>query len=133
MYITLESDYAIRIVLHLCRAGCRLDARTLSEKTGVTLRFALKIMRKLVSEGIVKSFKGTQGGYELAKKPEEISLRDVIETVEGQYYLSRCLAPDVDCTRQKEPGETCKVQAVFCEVSKVVRQRLSEATFDKLV
>ena len=48
MHITLEADYAIRIVQVLAQNQRRLDAKTISEMTGVTLRFSLKILRKLV-------------------------------------------------------------------------------------
>ena len=89
MHITLEADYAVRIVHALAQSGKRLDAKTISEMTGVTLRFSLKILRKLVAAGIVKSFKGTQGGYEIGKPAEEISLGEVIETIEGRYTLNR--------------------------------------------
>lgn len=88
MHITLEADYAVRIVHALAQSGKRLDAKTISEMTGVTLRFSLKILRKLVAAGIVKSFKGTQGGYEIGKPAEEISLGEVIETIEGRYTLN---------------------------------------------
>ncbi|MGN0674985.1 MAG: Rrf2 family transcriptional regulator, partial [Oscillospiraceae bacterium] len=55
MHITLEADYAIRIVHCLAKSKKRLDAKTIAEQTTVTLRFALKILRKLVASGIVKS------------------------------------------------------------------------------
>ena len=78
MYITLEADYAVRIVDCLARNAIRMDAKTLAAHTGVTLRFSLKILRKLVAEGIIRSYKGTQGGYELAIPAQEISLGRVI-------------------------------------------------------
>ena len=84
MHITLESDYAIRIVQILACANNRMDAKTIAEETCVTLRFSLKILRKLVTEGLVKSYKGSQGGYELTRPAKEISLKDVIEAVEGE-------------------------------------------------
>ena len=46
MHITLETDYAIRIVLYLAKANKRVEAKNISENTEVTLRFALKILRK---------------------------------------------------------------------------------------
>ena len=131
MHLTLEADYAVRIVICLSEAGCRMDAGAISECTGVTLRFALKILRKLVSSGIVKSFKGTQGGYELVNAPDQITLRQVVETVEGTYYLSRCLKPDHLCARKRQRG--CKVQAVYGEISKMVREKLDSVTFDQLI
>lgn len=131
MHITLESDYAIRIVVYLAREGSRSDAKTIAESTEVTLRFALKILRKLVSGGIVCSYKGINGGYELAKKPGQISLADVIGVIEGPYYLSRCLKPDGECPRVH--GKDCKVSRIFADISKTVGQKLSKATFDQLI
>ena len=90
MHMTLEADYAVRIVEFLAVNPGRADAKTISERTSVTLRFTLKILRTLVSDGIVRSYKGAKGGYELAKPPKEITLRSVIEAVEGPYMISRC-------------------------------------------
>lgn len=75
MHINLESDYAVRIVHCLSRAEGRLDAQTISQRTAVSPRFTLKIMRKLVGEGIARSYKGAHGGYTLARSPQEITLR----------------------------------------------------------
>lgn len=129
MYITLESDYAIRIVGCIKKEGKRIDAKAISEKTGVTLRFALKILRKLVTNGIVKSYKGTQGGYELAKAPSDISLMDIIETVEGKYYFSRCLNEECGCNRGM--SGLCQYQKIFNEISEIVEEKLNSYTFDK--
>lgn len=131
MQITLESDYAVRIVGCLAESGRRMDAKTISEQTCVTLRFALKILRKLVASGIIKSFKGTQGGYELAKKPSEISLKDVIETVEGKYQLSKCLSGDYDCNRGM--SGICRFQKVYDEISAEVEKKLDSYTFDMFI
>lgn len=131
MNITLESDYAIRIVGCLCEEGKRLDAKSISEKTVVSLRFALKILRKLVAAGIVVSFKGTQGGYELAKKPNEISLKDVIEAIDGKYAISKCLTDSYECGRGM--SGKCGYQKVFIEISQMVNEKLAENTFDKFM
>ncbi len=128
MHITLESDYAVRIVHCLAESDVRLDAKSIAEQTTVTLRFALKILRKLVASGIVKSFKGTQGGYELAKLPSEVSLGDVIETVEGTYCFSRCLNDSYSCSHGK--SGICRYQKVFNDISEDVKNKLDSYTFD---
>ena len=92
MFITLEADYAVRIVSVLCREKDKMDAKTISNDACVTLRFALKILRKLVAADIVKSYKGTQGGYIINKDPAQLTLKDVLEAIEGTYYFSRCLS-----------------------------------------
>ncbi len=130
MHITLESDYAIRIVLFLLQYGKRADAKKISENTGVTLRFSLKILRKLVAAGVVRSYKGASGGYEAAKAPSEISLADIMAVTEGIYCLSRCLEAEDGCAHS---DCSCKVREAFGEISGMVRQKLSEFTFDKLI
>ncbi|RPF47894.1 BadM/Rrf2 family transcriptional regulator [Hydrogenoanaerobacterium saccharovorans] len=131
MHITLEADYAIRIVHCLSMIDHRADAKSIAETTGVTLRFSLKILRKLVAAGIIKSFKGTQGGYEIAKLPSEISLYDVIVTIEGPLNISRCVLPDFICTRPKEGP--CKFQKVFVELSDDITSKLKAITFDQMM
>ena len=128
MYINLESDYAVRIVSFLCRDGMKYDAKTIAENTGVTLRFALKILRKLVAAGIVKSYKGTHGGYKIAKLAEEITLLEVIETMEGRYCFSRCLNEEHSCGDWCS-GMGCKVQRVYSKITDQVREELSKVTF----
>lgn len=128
MHITLEADYAVRIVDCIARSEGRIDAKTISAETCVSLRFALKILRKLVAEGIVKSFKGTQGGYELARKPGEISLKDVIQTVEGKYCLNRCLSDEYACSRGMSAA--CRYRRVFESISDEVDKKLASYTFD---
>lgn len=131
MCLTLESDYAVRIIGCLSAENKRIDAKNISERTGVSLRFALKILRKLVSAGLVKSYKGMQGGYELAKAPSEITMLDVIETVEVSYYLNRCHEEEFVCTRGAKG--CCCYQKVFNEITDIVSQKLAEYNFEDLL
>ena len=131
MCLTLESDYAVRIIGCLTEENKRVDAKNISEKTGVSLRFSLKILRKLVSAGFVKSFKGMQGGYELAKPPAQITMKDVIETVEGSYYLNKCHEDEFVCTRDAK--SFCRYRSVYNEISDIVRSKLESYNFEQLV
>lgn len=128
MHITLEADYAVRIVDCLARNKVRMDAKSLSAATGVTLRFALKILRKLVATGIVRSYKGTQGGYELAKEAKEISLGEVVETVEGPITISRCTSPDFECSRADQ-RECCRFNKIYANIAQKVREDLYRVHF----
>ena len=77
MRITLESDYALRIITSLATHDSVVDAKTLAEETSVTQRFTLKILHKLVQADLVNSYKGVNGGYKLAKSPDDITLKQV--------------------------------------------------------
>ncbi len=126
MHMTLEADYAVRIVECLAAAGQKVDARTIAEETHVPLRFALKILRKLVADDIIVSYKGAHGGYMLAHPAGEITLRQVIESVEGPYVISRCQQGEYCCTHTA----SCRFHEIYREISEVVRDKLESYTFE---
>ena len=131
LQMTLEADYAVRIVYELASSGGRIDASALAEASGVTVRFSLKILRKLVAAGLILSYKGAAGGYELAKQPREISLCDIVEAIEGPRHIARCVKGDYQCTREKEG--TCTFQCVFEKLSQDLRQQLTGYTMDQFI
>lgn len=127
MHMTLETDYAVRIVDFLAASNQKADARSISEGTCVPPRFALKILRKLVSDGIVQSYKGAHGGYTLARPGSRITLREVIESVEGPYMISRCQQDEYACTHQ-----ACRYHRIYAEISESVRRQLDSYTFSQV-
>lgn len=133
MHITLETDYAIRIVDCLARNGGKMDASAISSVTDVPQRFSLKILRKLVQCGIIKSYKGAQGGYELVDEPRNITLRRVVEAVEGEYNFSRCLSNDYRCSHNGCGDEnktcSCRFRPVYDKISVMVRNELDKVNF----
>lgn len=129
MRITQEADYAVRIVDCLAKRDQRVDAGKIAEITGVTLRFTLKILRKLGISGIVKSYKGAHGGYELARDPHEINLREVIESVDGEIAISKCLCGENSCNHTERDDCTCYYYKVFAEVSKTIKDKFESVNF----
>ena len=127
MRISLEADYAIRIVQCLVNEGKRMDAESIAKATGVTKRFTFKILHKLVSASLVKSYKGIGGGYELNRPGEEITLKEVIETIEGPIVLSRCQQDDYYCDHRDEC--TCYFHKVFNDISNEIIHRLEKVNF----
>ncbi len=132
MYITQEADYAVRIVYCLSREKERREAKYISEKMGVTLRFSLKILRKLVASGILRSYKGQKGGYELAKPAREITLNDVITTVDGPYMLNRCLSGSHQCSLNEQQSGCCTFRRIYADISKTITDKLSAVTFESI-
>ena len=129
MFLNNETDYAFRIISCLAEHDERIDAAGIAEKTGVTQRFTLKILHRLVQGGIVKSFKGNKGGYVLARSAGEITLLQVVEEIYGPLNLSRCHSDgSCGCTH---PNGFCEYKDVFSDITKYMRKKLSEVTFDK--
>ena len=127
MRITLESDYALRIVSALATREGIVDAKTLSDEISVTQRFTLKILHKLVQGELVKSYKGVSGGYKLNTTPDKITLKTVIELIDGPIAISRCLESSESCSLN--PDKTaCIYHHIFDSISTDVARRLDAIT-----
>ncbi len=132
MRITLESDYALRIISALATHKEVVDAKTLSEETSVTARFTLKILHKLVQGGLVRSFKGVNGGYRLNTEPDAITLKNVIELIDGPIAIVRCLESSEFCSLNKDKT-ACAYHHIFDTISMDVAKKLGSITiFDVL-
>ncbi len=133
MRITQEADYALRIILTLSKSGkeVRTDAKTIATQENVPQRFALKILRKLTKAGLVKSFRGVQGGYSIDMEPEEITILDVISAIDGPININRCLEDPASCNKQS--AAICTIHNALGEVQDTITQKLGGITFRSLI
>ncbi len=127
MRVTQEADYAIRICLVLDKLGEKTGASAIAEHACITPKIALKVLRKLSSAEIVRSYKGVQGGYELTRDGRELRVIEIVELMDGPIRISKCLECDHDCT--KNPCKTdCKMHLAFDAVNKSLIENLSKIT-----
>lgn len=109
--------------------GAVVPLRDIGEAQEIPQSFLAKILQALAREGLVVSRRGAQGGFALARAADEISLRDVVEAVDGPVSLNRCiLAPD-SCGR----SGTCPVHRVWCQAQVRLMEVLGTVTLADLV
>lgn len=132
MNINQESDYAFRIVLMLSKEGLdnKLDAKSLSEKGNIPLRFLLKLTRKLTQSGIVKSYRGVNGGYAITKEPKDITLKDVVEAIQGPIIVTRCMYDKKACSANKMGH--CSIHKALNGIQNTMINELEKINFDNL-
>jgi len=133
MRITQEADYALRIAYLLAQNGGMMDSDTISESVGVTARFTIKILRKLSSDGIIKSRKGVNGGYEFIAKPQDVSMLRIVEIIDGPLEISKCLGSDYECTRTGNNKHKCTFHIIFSKINQTLSKRLDSVTLDKII
>jgi Rrf2 family cysteine metabolism transcriptional repressor len=100
--LTVKSDYATRAVLELARTydqGLARRVDDLAQTAGVSGNYLVQILIELKSRGIVKSVRGKDGGYLLARKPEAITLGDVLRCIHGEVFDSPAIT-DEQCPPQ---------------------------------
>ena len=86
MNISSRCEYACRAVVELASrelAGPPLTAVCIAEQRGIPEKYLVHILLQLKRAGIVKSFRGSQGGYLLARSPDDITLLDVVRAIDG--------------------------------------------------
>jgi Rrf2 family transcriptional regulator, iron-sulfur cluster assembly transcription factor len=131
MELTRKGDYAIRGIVYL--AGMPPDQVCLlsdiAAAVDVPPTFLAKIFQQFSKIGLVKSFRGTGGGFLLGRPPEKITLLEVVEAVEGPIIPNRCVADSADCDR----SGFCTVQPVWQRVQEEVRTVLGGISLKDLV
>ncbi len=130
MKLTRGGEYGIRGVLYLAQQddGKVSMLSAIAKTQDVPPRFLAKIFQALAKAGVVKSHRGAKGGFSLARPASEISIRDVIEAVEGPVFLNVCVAGPGDCTRD----QICPMHAVWAEAQEKMMGVLAGSNFADL-
>lgn len=133
MRMTQEADYAVRLIYLLAQNRSAVQgASELSARAAVPERYTLKILSKLRSKRLVESVKGAKGGYRLAKEPAEISFLDIIETIDGEVAMTKCLS-GADCTRMGENKASCAFRRIYAQIGQEVARRLADVSMQDML
>ncbi|RME50436.1 MAG: Rrf2 family transcriptional regulator [Caldilineae bacterium] len=129
--ITRRADYAVRIMVELGEQenDQPIPARKVAQRTGVPQPFLHKIVSELVKEGLVSSQAGPSGGLRLNRPTTQITLRQILEAVEGPLCINVCLLRPGECPRDI----TCPVHGFWGRLQTSIMQQLEGATLDKLI
>lgn len=130
MELTRKGEYAIRGIIYLAQqpAGKIVLISEIADSTQVPQTFLAKIFQNFARQGLVNSFRGTGGGFALGRPPALITLRQVVEAVEGPITFNRCLLDSVNCDRK----DRCKVHPVWHMVQSQVVNILDNVTIAEL-
>ena len=128
--ISRQTDYAVRVVLHLAclEEGAQVSISEISELRSLPLPFVRRLIKPLVTRGILASARGSSGGIRLAKAAGDISLLDVVNAMEGGMALNHCADGRKGCPL----SVNCPVQSAWLGATQVLETHLDEVRFDAL-
>ena len=131
MQITRQADYALRAMLFLARleTGERAATSQIAEEMQIPASFLAKIISQLSIAGLIQTSRGAHGGVRLMRQPEEVSLLDVVEAIDGPITMNECTQDPSVCAF----GDNCPLHDVWCEAKAELVHKLREETFDKLL
>jgi FeS assembly SUF system regulator len=99
--LTKKADYSLIALKHFAARTCDTDqalsAKELADASGIPLPILSKLLQKLGKSGFLDSAYGTNGGYRLAKDPQDISILEVIRAIDGPIVLANCFTHDTSC------------------------------------
>ena len=125
------TDYGIRILAHLARdpGVATHNARGVAEDLMLPVPMVSKVMKSLARAGVLESHRGAKGGFNLARRPEELSVSAMITALEGPVALTQCqLGPSL-C----EHEASCQVQQPWSVINAAVNNTLATITLADLI
>lgn len=127
MQITRQADYALRAMLYLAHLEPTQRAATsqIAEEQHIPPSFLAKIISQLSIAGLIHTSRGARGGVSLARSPEEISVLEVVEAIDGPISLNECTHGAGACPF----GETCPLRPLWCDTQSELVDRLRNTSF----
>lgn len=131
MQITRQADYAVRAMIYLAKLGPDQRAATsqIAQEKKIPPSFLAKIVSQLSVAGLLQTSRGAHGGVSLAKDPEDISLLDVVEAIDGPILLNDCVAEHNSCSF----GGECPIKPIWCDAQNELVTRLKGTNFAQLI
>ncbi|MCS7010849.1 MAG: Rrf2 family transcriptional regulator [Anaerolineales bacterium] len=128
--VNRQTDYAIRVVLALAKQppGTRLSSADIGKEMLIPAAFLSRIVAQLAQAQVVQTFPGRDGGLQLARPPEEISLREIVDLMEGPLLLSECMLGEQACPFEHR----CPVRTRWQRLQAVILEELEKTKFSHL-
>jgi Rrf2 family protein len=131
--LSKKADYALMAMKHLALRSDRsshatASAREIAELYDIPIELMAKVLQRLVRRGLLASQQGTRGGYQLARIPEQISVADVIQAIDGPVTVTACSTDDGQC----EQFAKCNVRDPLWRVRERILSALGECTIAEL-
>jgi Rrf2 family transcriptional regulator, cysteine metabolism repressor len=131
--VSQKLEYAMRAMIELAERRAEdvlIPAREIAEHQQVPVRFLEQQLGALSRAGLVESFRGAGGGCRLARAPEEITVAEIADAIEGQIFPMFCLEPsDHTCFQDSR----CGLQGFWADVANAVQEVFGATTVADLV
>lgn len=131
MKISTKSRYGTRAVLEIALNGNgdKLTRKQISQNQAIPSSYLVNILISLKSNGIIRTTRGPNGGYELAVEPENISIFQLVEILEGHFEVAPCLEDESNCNR----SSICVTRGIWVKLQKAQEEILKNITIKGLV
>ena len=119
MKISTKGRYGLRILMDLAlhQSDKPRLIRDIAKSQQISEKYISRLVISLRKSGMIRSVRGVNGGFHIAKKPEDITLLDVIEVMEGPLSIVDCVSTPKRC----KLSENCAPREVWCKLNDDIR------------
>jgi Rrf2 family protein len=134
MRLSTKSRYGLRAMFDMAYHAGTLPAqiKNISRRQNISPRYLEQIFQDLKKGGLLKSRRGPQGGYFLARKPQDITVKEILAAAEGEMALVDCAKSGKGCQKTCEFDNHCVTQKVWDEASRRLNEYLDSITLKDL-
>tara|TARA_A100001011_G_scaffold389032_1_gene469784 strand:+ start:525 stop:1004 length:480 start_codon:yes stop_codon:yes gene_type:complete len=131
MKLTSKGRFAVTALVDLAinNSSKPVSLSDICSRQNIPISFLEQIFNLLKKDGIVKSIRGPSGGYTLSKKPEKISIADVIAAINEELKITKCNGIDFGCSSQKHSGK-CLTHNLWAELGNHIYFYLSSISIE---
>lgn len=131
MKLSTKIRYGARAMLELASHWGEgpIELHEIAKKENISIKYLEQVIIPLRTAGLVKSVRGSKGGYSLAKPPAEICLQDLVQILEGPINLVDCLGDPKRCER----SPVCVTREIWNEVSEAIYRIFHSITLDDML
>ncbi len=101
VHLTEAASIGLHALIIIAKSEGMVNVQTIADLTGSSRHHIAKVMQRLTREDLVTSSRGPSGGFELQKNPEEITLMEIFEAIEGKMSIPKCPADHKVCPFDK--------------------------------
>jgi len=132
--LSKKSEYALMAAIYLAlHSGNEYPtAKEIADNYNIPFQLVAKILQNLAKSNIAISFQGVKGGYKLGRHPEEISLRDIISSVEKNYKLTECMQEGGD-TSNCTLVDCCKIRDPLVEIQRKIDDMFRQTSLRQIL
>lgn len=134
MKLSTKSTYGLRAMLAIALEGGREATSILeiSNREGISVAYLEQLLNKLRRSGLIESIRGPKGGYVLSKKACEITVKDIVNTLEGGIYPVHCVTTEKGKDNICKRNSACVPKIVWIKLAKAISQCLEAITLEDL-
>ena len=131
MKFSTRSRYGTRLILDMAQHHGQgpIQLGEIARRQNLSLKYLEQIIRPLKRANYVKSFRGSKGGHQLTKPPDQISVGEIVSLLEGGAFLTGCAQNPTRCER----ADDCLTRYLWIEASQAMFNRLNQITFADLL